>query len=110
MNRNASSAADDEALRVAIRAEIAAAFAGRFPEGVTLDVADRRVTVRGCVDDIEVAQRIEKAAAVSAGVLGVHNELSLRRQPAPEPKGQPQHSGMNADPARKPSGQVHHKV
>lgn len=110
MNRNASSAADDEALRVAVRAEIAAAFDGRFPEGVTLDVVDRRVTVRGCVDDIEVSQRIEKAAAVSAGLLGVHNELSLRRQPAPEPQGQPQDSGMHADPARKPAGQVNHKV
>ncbi|MFS8977042.1 BON domain-containing protein [Cupriavidus necator] len=110
MNQNPTSAADDEALRVAVRAEIAAAFDGRFPEGVTLDVADRRVTVRGCVEDVDVAQRIEKAAAVSAGVLGIHNELSLRRQPAREPQGQPEDSGMNADPSRKPAGQVNHKV
>ncbi|WP_354686136.1 BON domain-containing protein [Cupriavidus necator] len=110
MNQNASSAADDEALRVAVRAEIATAFDGRFPDGVTLEVADRRVTVRGCVDDVNVSQRIEKAAAVSAGVLGVHNELSLRHEPPPEPQGQPEDSGMDADPAQRPSGQINHKV
>jgi osmotically-inducible protein OsmY len=107
---SASTSADDEALRVAVRAEIAAAFDGRFPEGVTLDVADRRVTVRGCVEDTETAQRVEKAAAVSPGVLGVHNALSLRQQPPPQPQGQPAGSGRHADPAEKPHGQVNHKV
>ncbi|WP_444634829.1 BON domain-containing protein [Cupriavidus oxalaticus] len=104
------SAADDEALRVAVRAEIAAAFDGRFPDGVTLEVADRRVTVRGCVEDVDTAQRIEKAAAVSAGVLGVHNALSLRREPPPEAPAQPEDSGMQADPSQRPYGQINHKV
>lgn len=115
MNQNAPSpspspSADDEALRVAVRAEIAAAFDGRFPDGVTLDVADRRVTVRGCVEDVDTAQRIEKAAAVSAGVLGVHNALSLRHEPRPGTPAQPEDSGMQADPSQRPSGQINHKV
>ncbi|SCB26885.1 BON domain-containing protein [Cupriavidus alkaliphilus] len=110
---SAISSADDEALRVAVRAEIAAAFDGRFPDGVTLEVSDRRVTVRGCVEDVDTAQRVEKAAAVSPGVLGVHNALSTRQPPAPpapEPQGQPEGSGRHADPADKPAGQVNHKV
>ncbi|MDQ0139920.1 BON domain-containing protein [Cupriavidus necator] len=107
---SASPTADDEALRVAVRAEIAAAFDGRFPDGVTLEVTDRRVTVRGCVADVDTAQRVEKAAAVSPGVLGVHNALSTRQPPPPEPAGQPPSSGRHADPADKPAGQVNHKV
>lgn len=107
---SASPSADDEALRTAVRAQIAAAFDGRFPDGVTLEVADRRVTVRGCVEDVGTAQRVEKAAAVSPGVLGVHNALSTRQPPAPEPQGQPAGSGKHADPADKPAGQVNHKV
>lgn len=110
MNQNTSPTAEDEALRVAVRAEIAAAFDGCFPAGVTLEVSDRRVNLGGCVEDVDAAQRIEKAAAVSAGVLGVHNGLSLRQQPAPVPPGQPASSGMNADPSRRAEGQVNHKV
>ncbi|WP_427307965.1 BON domain-containing protein [Cupriavidus sp. H39] len=107
---NATPAADDEALRVAVRAKITEAFDGRFPDGVTLEVADRRLTVRGCVEDVATAQRVEKAAAVSPGVLGVHNALSTRQPPPPEPQAQPAASGMHADPAEKPAGQVNHKV
>lgn len=107
---SATPSADDEALRVAVRAEIAAAFDGRFPDGVTLEVADRRVALRGCVEDVDTAQRVEKAAAVSPGVLGVHNALSTRQPPPPEPQGQPAGSGRHADPADKPAGQVNHKV
>ena len=109
MTSSPSRSAGDEALCAAVRADITAAFDGRFPEGVTVAVSDRRVSVSGCVDDADAAQRIEKAAAARPGVLGVHNALSLR-QPAPAPQDQPAGTGMHADPAQKASGQVNHKV
>ncbi|KWR89617.1 BON domain-containing protein [Cupriavidus sp. IDO] len=100
----------DQTLDTQVRERITEAFGGIFPAGVTVAVADRRVLLNGCVEDQYIAQRIEKAAAVSPGVLGVHNALRTR-QPAPvEPPGQPPSSGADANPAGRPSGQINHKV
>ncbi|CAG2134912.1 BON domain-containing protein [Cupriavidus numazuensis] len=98
-------------LEAQVRARIAEAFAGSLPEGLVVEVADGRVTLSGCVDTPSVAQDIEKAAAISPGVLGVHNALRTRRDdpPAPAPA-QPAVSGMNADPADHAAGPIHHKV
>ncbi|ODV42009.1 transporter [Cupriavidus sp. UYMMa02A] len=98
-------------LEAQVRARVADAFQGTFPEGLAIEVADGRVTLTGCVDSPAIAQDIEKAAAISPGVLGVHNALQTRRNdPPPASPAQPETSGMNADPADRPSGPIHHKV
>lgn len=81
-----------------------------MPDTVAVHVADRRVTLTGQVEDIDLSQRLEKAAATPPGVLGVSNQLTTRVPPPDEPPGQPLASGMRADPSEKPSGQIHHKV
>lgn len=99
-------------LEAQVRARIAAAFAGSLPPGLAIEVADRRVTLTGCVDSLAVAQEIEKAAAISPGVLGVHNALRTRHDdPAPPaPPAQPDVNDTNATPVEPPAGQIHHKV
>jgi len=101
---------DDELLRERVGTCIAEACGGDMPDGVAVHVVDRRVTLTGRVEDIDLSQRLEKAAATPPGILGVSNQLTTRVPPPPEPAGQPQASGMRADPSSKPSGQVNHKV
>lgn len=101
---------DDELLRERVGTCIAEACGGDMPDGVAVHVVDRSVTLTGRVEDIDLSQRLEKAAATPPGILGVSNQLSTRVPPPPEPAGQPAASGMRADPSSKPSGQVNHKV
>ncbi|WER49330.1 BON domain-containing protein [Cupriavidus sp. WKF15] len=96
-------------LEAQVRARIAEAFAGSLPQGLAIEVADRRVTLTGCVDSPAVAQEIEKAAAISPGVLGVHNALRTRHDDPPLPA-QPDANHTNAIPVAPPAGQIHHKV
>ena len=93
-----------------VRARIAEAFAGKLPEGLAIEVEDSRVVLTGCVDSPAVAQEIEKAAAISPGVLGVRNALSTRHDDPPSPPGQPVASDVNAEPVAPPYGQINHKV
>lgn len=102
---------EDELLRERVGTCIAEFCGGDMPDGVAVHVVNRRVTITGRVDDIDIAQRIEKAASTPPGILGVSNQLSTRVPPPHEPPGQPvQATGMRADPADKPPGQVNHKV
>lgn len=101
---------EDELLRERVGTCIAEFCGGDMPDGVAVHVVDRRVTITGLVDDIDIAQRIEKAASTPPGILGVSNQLATRVPPPVEPPGQPQSSGMHADPADRPPGQVNHKV
>ncbi|SDC73584.1 BON domain-containing protein [Cupriavidus sp. YR651] len=101
---------DDELLRERIGTCIAEACGGDMPDGVAVHVVNRRVTITGRVEDVDLAQRIEKAAATPPGILGVSNQLTTRVPPPVEPPGQPPASGMQADPAKRPPGQVNHKV
>ncbi|WP_404994490.1 BON domain-containing protein [Cupriavidus pauculus] len=102
---------EDEQLRERVGTCIAEACGGDMPDGVAVHVVDRRVTITGRVEDIDIAQRIEKAASTPPGILGVSNQLTTRVPPPQEPMGQPpEATGMRADPANKPPGQVNHKV
>lgn len=102
---------DDELLRERVGTCIAEFCGGDMPDGVAVHVVDRRVTLTGRVEDIDIAQRIEKAASTPPGILGVINQLTTRIPPPVEPPGQPvEATGMRADPSAKPSGQVNHKV
>lgn len=101
---------EDELLRERVGTCIAEVCGGDMPDTVAVHVVDRRVTLTGQVEDIDLAQRLEKAAATPPGVLGVSNQLTTRVPPPLEPAGQPASSGMQADPATKPSGQINHKV
>lgn len=104
------SSAQSSQLADQVRARIAEAFAGKLPEGLAIEVEDSRVVLTGCVDSPAVAQEIEKAAAISPGVLGVHNALRTRHDDPPSPPGQPVATGMNAEPVAPPYGQINHKV
>ena len=69
---------DDELLRERVGTCIAEACGGDMPDGVAVHVVDRRVTLTGRVEDIELSQRLEKAAATPPGILGVSNQLTTR--------------------------------
>ncbi|RZT39568.1 BON domain-containing protein [Cupriavidus agavae] len=102
---------DDEMLRERVGTCIAEICGGDMPDSVTVHVVDRRVTLSGQVEDIDLSQRIEKAASTPPGILGVSNQLTTRVPPPAEPPGQPvEATGMRADPSQKPAGQVNHKV
>lgn len=101
---------DDEMLRERVGTCIAEVCGGDMPDTVTVHVVDRRVTLSGRVEDIDLSQRLEKAAATPPGILGVSNQLTTRVPPPKEPPGQPPASGMRADPAERPAGQINHKV
>lgn len=108
-NAAAAHSAPDQALAQRVRAEITRVCSGAFPAGVTMRVVERRVELGGCVENLDFLQRIEKAAAASAGLLGVHNQLRIRPpEPAPPP-------AKVADPClgvplERDAGQVNHKV
>lgn len=109
--RRTSPDEEDELLRERVGTCIAEFCGGDMPDGVAVHVVERRVTITGQVEDIDIAQRIEKAASTPPGILGVSNQLTTRVPPPREAPGQPlQATGMNADPSQKPPGQVNHKV
>nr|WP_315593564.1 BON domain-containing protein [uncultured Cupriavidus sp.] len=102
---------EDELLRERVGTCIAEFCGGDMPDGVAVHVVARRVTITGRVDDIDISQRIEKAASTPPGILGVSNQLTTRVPAPQQPPGQPvQATGMRADPSDKPPGQVNHKV
>lgn len=102
---------EDEMLRERVGTCVAEICGGDMPDNVTVHVVDRRVTLSGQVEDIDLSQRIEKAASTPPGILGVSNQLTTRVPPPPLPPGQPERAtGMRADSAEKPPGQVNHKV
>lgn len=101
----------DEILRERVGTCIAEFCGGDMPDGVAVHVVAKRVTITGQVEDIDIAQGIEKAASTPPGILGVSNQLTTRvPSPAEAPGQPPQATGMRADPSQKPPGQVNHKV
>jgi osmotically-inducible protein OsmY len=107
-NLDVEAAGGDGDLADLVRQQIAQAFAGEFPQDVTITVDDKRVRLLGTVEDVDTVERITKAAAVTPGILGIHNELQTR-QPAPPASEEPapQSQGKPLDP---PYGQINHKV
>lgn len=107
-NLDTEAAGADGDLANLVREQIAQAFDGELPRDVTITVDDKRVRLVGTVEDVDIVERITKAASVTPGVLGIHNELQTRvpvppvsDEPAPQSQGKP------LDP---PSGQINHKV
>ncbi|WP_454766134.1 BON domain-containing protein [Cupriavidus campinensis] len=72
---------EDELLRERVGTCIAEACGGDMPDGVAVHVVNRHVTLSGQVEDIDLARRIEQAAATPPGILGVSNQMTTRVPP-----------------------------
>jgi len=94
-----------------VRDRVGQLWEGRLPEGLVVEIEDRRVTLSGCVQDEAVAQAIERAVAGTPGLLGIHNVLRTRGPaPARPVPAQQDSGGMHGALVEPPYGQINHKV
>jgi len=101
----------DRRFAMDVRDRVAQLWEGRLPEGLVVEIEDRRVTLSGCVQDEVIAQAIERAVAGTPGLLGIHNVLRTREPARARSEAMQMDSGgMHGALVEPPYGQINHKV